>query len=64
MKRDFEEIVGIAIRIIAEADTYEEDETHDSTATRIKTIKEFSDTIIGIARSLELELGESEEGLK
>lgn len=64
MKSDFEEIAGIAIRIMVEADSYKEDETVNSTAVRINAIKELADTIIGITGSMELELGESGEGLR
>lgn len=64
MKSDFEEITGIATRIMVEADKYKKDETINSTAIRINEIKELADTIIGITGSMELELGESEEGLR
>lgn len=64
MKSDFEEITGIAIRIMEEAGAYKEDEAEDFTVTRIRYIKEFADTIIGMAGSMELELGESGDGLR
>lgn len=64
MKSDFEEIIGIASRIMVEADKYKEDETINATAIRINAIKDLADTIIGITGSMELELGESEDGLR
>ena len=58
MKNDFGEIAGIAARIMAEAHSYQENETKEYTALAIRYIKEFADEIIGIAESMELELGE------
>ena len=63
MKSDFEEIIQIAKFIIEEAETYKEDEAPFITETRINWISGHAKSIVGITGSMELELGESGEGL-
>ena len=61
MKDDFDEIIQIAKFIIKEAETYKEDEATYITETRISWISGHARTIVGIAETMECELGESEE---
>lgn len=64
MKSDFEEIAGIATRIMVEAGAYREDEAPSITEVRVNWISGYARTIVGMAETMELELGESEEGLR
>lgn len=64
MKSDFKEIIQIAKFIIEEAETYKEDEAPYITEVRINWISGQAKAIVGITGSMELELGESEEGLR
>lgn len=64
MKSDFDEIIQIAKLIIEETETYKEDEATYITESRINWISGYARTIVGIAETMELELGESEEGLR
>ena len=64
MKDNFDEIIQIAKFIIEEAETYKEDEATYITESRISWISGHARTIVGIAETRELELGESEEGLR
>ena len=54
MKSDFEEITGIAIRIMEEAGAYREDEAPSITESRISWISSHARAIVGIAETMEL----------
>ena len=64
IKSDFEEIVNMARDIIAEVNYYKEGEDSYLTSTRINFIEERAKDIVGITSSMQVERGESEEGLK
>ena len=61
MTDNFDEIIQIAKFIIEEAETYKEDEATYITEARISWISSHARTIVGIAETMECELGESEE---
>ena len=61
MKDNFDKIIQIAKFIIEYAETYKEDEATYITETRINWISGHARNIVGMAETMECELGESEE---